>query len=41
MLDCHPVGSLSAFLITALMTRTRTEGNTHASVVELPPGYPL
>lgn len=41
MLDCHPVGPISAFLITVLMNWTRTEGNTHASVVELPPGYPL
>lgn len=43
MLDCHPVGvgPISAFLITVLMNWTRTEGNTHAGVVELPPGYPL
>lgn len=41
MLDCHPVGPISALLITVLMTWTRTEGNTHASVDELPPGYPL
>lgn len=37
MLDCHPVGPISAFLITVLMTLTRTEGNTHAIVVQLPP----
>lgn len=41
MLAYHPVGPISAFLITVLMTWTRTEGNTHASVVGLPSGYPL